>query len=95
MTNQRTIKELLELMLENQPSNKTGLCHWSNILFDKKIIDRYEHNLLYEYIKNNPPFLRALIARIIDKRRDYYYWRIGSIAPRIKWLKKHIKKQSK
>jgi tRNA1(Val) A37 N6-methylase TrmN6 len=64
-------------------------------LYIRSIINRYEHNILYDYIISNPPFFRGLILRLIAPHKDFYYWRADNIAPRIKWLKKHIKKQSK
>jgi hypothetical protein len=95
MKTERTLKELLELMLANKPHFNTGLCFWCECLYTKNLINRHEHNILYHYIKSNPPYFRSLIAKIIDPTADYYYWRADNIAPRIKWLKKHIKKQSK
>jgi hypothetical protein len=95
MKTERTLKELLELMLANQPLFNTGLCFWCESLYMRNIINRHEHNILFQYIKSNPPFFRGLIARLIAPSKQYYYWRSDSLAPRIKWLKKHIKKQSK
>lgn len=85
----RSIKELLQLMLDNQQRFDYGLCHWSDALYGNGIITGSEHTKLKRYIKNNRPFLTRIV-----RWYDMYWWKEGDITPRIKWIKKHIKKNS-
>ena len=85
----RTIKELLELMLENKQFFKDGLCVWSESMYFKKIITPFEYRRLMDYIDSNKP-------TFFENPRYYfsmsYYWKRGNINPRLKWIEKHIKK---
>jgi hypothetical protein len=86
---ERNIKELLQLMLDNQDLFKEGLCSWlGELYFIKNKISYKEYNLLYDYIYKNAPFPYKI--NIFSARA--YYWKKGDIKPRIKWLKKHINK---
>jgi hypothetical protein len=86
---ERSIKELLQLMLDNQDLFYDGLCFWAaNLLFKK--ISREEYCLLIIYIRKNAPFSH----KINIFKTSPFYWKSGDIAPRILWLKKHIKKNS-
>jgi len=82
----RTIKELLELMLEHQGYFLTGLCMWSISLYHFKIINCEEEKILYRYIT----FHRPINLRYFND----YYWEKCDIKPRLHWIKKHIKKNS-
>jgi hypothetical protein len=86
---ERSIKELLQLMMDNQDLFYDGLCFWAYDLYLKKIISTSERNLLEDYISKNAPFLYK-----INPFKDGYYWKKRGIAPRIKWLHYHIKKNS-
>ncbi len=88
MEQDRPIKELLELMLEHQNLFENSLCKWIYTLYTFNIISIGEHIDLEKYIEKNRPFLTYL-------RFNSYYWPIGQIEPRIKWINKHIKKLSK
>jgi hypothetical protein len=81
------IKKLLQLMLDNQDKFELGLCYWIINLYYKGKISYSESNLLSVYIIKNAPFLYK-----INPFKNGYYWKKGSITPRIKWLKKHIAK---
>lgn len=84
----RTIKELLEVMLNNQQIFTHGLCAWATDLFCKDIISLEELYTLRSYIKDNKPFnFNTLFG-------DAYYWKSGKLEPRVKWLEKYIKKNS-
>ncbi len=89
---QRSIKELLELMLDNQQLFTDGLCCWAITLRWQGKINNVEQLRLHFYIKDNPPLLVYLRKIIMN---GGYYWKPGDIAPRIKWINKHIKKNSK
>lgn len=78
-----TIKELLQLMLDNKNQFEYGLCRWAiNLRQRSRLIDSNELDIIMEYINKNRPI-------------DYelpHYWKTGEIAPRIEWLKEHINK---
>ena len=78
----RTIKELLQLMLDNKELFNTGLCNWNGMLPNTTPDEFY---LVKDYILSNKPFT---FYRIFINPR--YFWKPGDIKPRIKWLEKHI-----
>jgi hypothetical protein len=89
MKKERTIKELLQLMLEHQELFESGLCNWIFELRYQKIINIEERTSLHRFIKENRPSKYSSIDAF--KHRDrMYYWERNNIKPRIKWLKKHI-----
>ena len=88
----RTIQELLEIMLKNKSKFCYGLCGWVGELRCLKIISYKEEDLLKNYIKNNRPNIFSSLDTFIN-RKSPFFWRSGDIEPRIKWIKKHIKKQ--
>ena len=89
----RNIKELLELMLENQDYFNSGLCTWAGKMFCTDLITYDENYSLKNYInKNRPHKYSSLLA--YRSRSSGYYWKEGNIQPRITWIKKHIKKNS-
>jgi hypothetical protein len=87
----RDIKELLQLMLDNQNLFKTGLCHWNNYLYWNCLITSHEYFILRNYIENNRPSMFSSIDAFLSKN-SIFYWKNKNITPRIKWLKKHIAK---
>ena len=94
----RSIKELLELMLKHQDIFETGLCIWLiemcyPSLPNRKLITNEEYVLLLTYINKNRPSKWSSIDAFAHKDSNYY-WSKGSIKPRIKWIKYHIKKNS-
>ncbi len=86
--NTRTIKELLTVMLENIHF-ESGLCWWICNLYWKGIISSKEYHILKDYVLSNKPITFYRMFGKLD-----YYWRVGNINPRIRWIKKHIKKNS-
>ena len=95
----RSIKELLEVMLDSKGLFGSGLCLWNIRLYTRDIISHDEHIVLKNYIHSNrPPFYDNLTIFGHTIRRDdpksYYYWKQGDIKPRIKWIQKHIAKNS-
>lgn len=95
----RSIKELLEVMLDNKDLFMSGLCMWSTSLYVRDIISYDEHIVLKNYIRSNrPPFYDNFTIFCHTIRRDnpayHYYWKDGKIKPRIKWIQKHIAKNS-
>ncbi len=85
----RTIKELLTIMLENKGLFSTGLCLWACDVAHRGLINPEEYYVIVVYIKANKPFT---IYRMFAKLN--YYWRPQDIYPRIRWIKRHIKKNS-
>ncbi len=94
MKQERTIKELLQLMLEHQDLFVDGLCNWRNSLMYTDIISLEEYYVLKYYIKKNKPSMFSSWG--VFKHRigfsDIYYWTPYKIEPRIEWLNKHISK---
>lgn len=80
----RTIKELLQIMLDNSKYFSYGLCNMVNTLYYFEYISFVEANILKRYINENPP---------IGFLGKGYYWEYGKLEPRIKWLEEHIKLQ--
>jgi len=81
----RTIKQLLQLMLDNKQMFQYGLCGLSWSILSNNLITREEYRLLTKYIHDNKPF--TLHDFFVN---DNFYWKRGNIKPRIKWLKHHI-----
>lgn len=91
MTEERPIKELLQLMLENQKLFINGLCSWKANLYLEDVINMEESIALAIFIDNNKPSKYSSFAAYKHRNaRDGYYWQADNIKPRVKWLKKHI-----
>ena len=86
----RTIKELLIVMLDYQDKFKTGLCHWTSSLLLLNVISCDECTILDDYIGVNRP-KRYSSYSAFKSRNSLYYWISTHKAPRIRWIKKHIK----
>lgn len=87
----RTIKELLQLMLDNQQHFTRSLCFWTDRLLTKDIISLQESIRLDIYIRNNRPSKWSSFGAFMCTGSNWY-WPKDKIKPRIKWLKKHIAK---
>ena len=87
----RTNKELLQVFLDNQNLFKCGLCEWVRELYHNFLISEKEKFYLYNLINNNRPFFIRIKDILSCRKRTCYYWKIGDIKPRIKWLKKYLK----
>jgi len=80
----RNIKELLQVMRDNEQHFVTGLCGWcANLCLDNLITER-EYTLVNCYLEKNLP----------PKKPNKFCWRIADIKPRLKWLEQHIKLNS-
>lgn len=93
MQQNRTIKELLQLLLDNPKWFNTGLCGWVIYTFHNSDMTHHEKYMLLDYINDNRPSIWSSIDAF-KCRNTNYYWKFGNITPRIKWLKKHIKLNS-
>jgi len=89
----RPIKELLEITLENQQCFVGGLCGWLENLYRSNLIEFEEWDELQNYADNNKPSIYSSVDRFRHRNSDYW-WKSGDITPRIKWIKKHIKKNA-
>lgn len=95
MNKPRPIAELLKVMLDNQDSfHGGGLCYWTEQLYYDRHISIWEQITLITYIKNNRPSPFSSWDAFKRTGRAFF-WKKGNIEPRIKWIKKHIKKLSK
>ncbi len=93
MTNTRTIKELLTIMLENEHLFNMGLCLWTLRLSELGYITEGEEYIIDAYVKANKPItFRTLTNTMFNKAN--FYWPQGNIKPRRRWIKRHIKKNS-
>ena len=90
---ERSIKELLQVMLDNQQFFDAGLCLWALHLQTRIIITWEETQKVLSYIKANRPSKWSSRAAF-KYRNSEYFWTIGDIEPRLKWLEKHIKLNS-
>ena len=89
MKKERTIKELLQLMLEHQELFVYGLCSWvTNVKINGKITF-HEKYVLMDFIYKNRPSKYSSIGAFKYRGR-MFYWKSDNIKPRIKWIKKHI-----
>jgi len=86
----RTIKELLEIMLERKSLFHLGLCVWSQRLYNRDLMSYSEYSLLKKYINENRPKWYSSFDALLHNW-SVYYWEPGDIKPRIKWIQKHIK----
>lgn len=94
MKKQRTIKELLKVMLDNQKLFKNGLCTWNKMLYKNNIITFDEYFEVETFIRQNRPSAFSSIDAF-KHSKDAFYWECGNITPRIKWINKHINKLTK
>lgn len=85
MKQERSIDELLEVMLDNINKFEKGLCLWNTALYAADKISEEEWIRLRRYIKKNRPWFSFYP----------YYWPEGELEPRLKWIRKHIKKLRK
>ena len=86
MKKERSINELLWLMLYHHEHFRSGLCVWTDRMHWYDHITWEEQRKLRRYIEENRP------KNIYWLIKDNYYWEFGDINPRIKWIKKHIKR---
>lgn len=88
----RTIKELLQIMLDNKQCFCDGLCIWTRQLQVRELITDVESRILWTYIRDNRPSKYSSFEAF-SRRDSAYYWVSGNIEPRIKWIQKHISKR--
>jgi hypothetical protein len=84
----RSIKELLKILLEQikNRDNVKSLCFLYEDLYQEGILNFDESMLLDYYMENNTPTTWYIIIG------NEFWWKPFKMKPRIKWLKKHIKK---
>lgn len=84
----RSTKELLQVLLDNIHLLKFGLCYLAADLYESDKLSYSEYHRLSNYISSNR--LKS-IHRFLYPTSVYHY-RKGAKRPRIKWLKKQIRK---
>jgi len=84
----RSIKTLLELLLDNQQFFCTGLCSWIKSLYSCGFINLGEYNLLIDYLEIHKPNLEQ------NKKKRLYWWPMCVLKYRVKWIEEHIKLNS-
>jgi hypothetical protein len=89
----RSIKELLQVMLDNQDYINSGLCSQAGNLCFKRKITYEEYSCLKNYIKDNRPSKWSSLDAFIHRNCNFY-WHPTNTNSRIKWIKKHIKLNS-
>lgn len=93
----KVIIKVLNLMLNKQDREEytgTGLCNWAKELYRQNYISWSECNTTDLYISKNRPSKSSLDCILYPPRTDLYYWKPGIKAPRIRWIKKHLKRLS-
>lgn len=95
MKKQKSIKELLILLRNNEELFKdylcTGLCVLSRYLWEDDIITLDEFDLLKEYIETYRPTKGKHYGE--SKKFSGWYWTCDEWPPREAWLDDEIKKQ--
>ena len=94
MKQERSVKELLEVMLNNKKLFAGGLCSWVWFLYYYDVINLEEYMRLDVYIQENRPSIFSS-KDAFKHMTSLFYWKKGNIEPRIEWINKHIKKLSK
>lgn len=80
----RSIKQLLQLLLDNQQLFITGICHWRQRLYILDFITLCECDLLMKHLDSNlPPKMYGAVGE--------YSWPPFKIEPRIAWIETQIK----
>lgn len=77
-------------LLDNTLLFNNGLCLWITTISCKDHISECTANLLLGYINSNIPLSYHKIRFFLCP--DGYWWKAGEIEPRIKYIKKHMKK---
>lgn len=90
----RPISELLQLVLNTFNSNYSGLCTNISDLYYNDIITWEETIKLKCYVHENRPKYNFFSAKFngVNPQESMFFWEPFKVKPRIKWLKKHIKK---
>lgn len=80
-------------MLAHPELFSTGMCNWSVELYCARFITNQEEVYLGNYIKDNRPS-RLSSWNAFTNSLEAYYWNIGDIKPRVKWIEKQISKKN-
>jgi len=75
------VRELLKMLLERKDLFSTGLCMWVTEMYYHDYFTLDEKWKVHRYIDRHEP------KKFVD---EIYFWKRGSIKPRINWIKKHI-----
>lgn len=86
----KTNKEILKLMLNHIHLLESGLCGLVYIICRLQVITANEDIKALEYIKRNRPKTKSKLADP-SRLNTHYYWELGKVEPRVRWLKYHIR----
>ena len=78
-------------MLEHQDKFSTTLCALNGSMYHDNIITLDECLMLHLYIKNNRPSMFSSLSAFRN-RNNIFYFELGNIKQRIKWINKQIEK---
>jgi hypothetical protein len=90
----RSINELLSVVLDNFDkyfnidAYTNGICILISSLENRRVLTSNEVGKVKDYIRSNPP---SKIPFGMGHPLYGYYWKPGKVAPRKRWLRKHIK----
>jgi len=88
----RSIKELLQILLDNMNLLTSGLCSLAPRLNAIGKLTDEEVMTLWRYIEEHQPYnLYYILSKFSDSTEYIFYWEKGKKKPRINWLKKQIK----
>lgn len=91
----RSNKELQQILLDNIHTFDTGLCKWLSELYLNDIITTEELDYILVLFEKNRPhykfYHKLFNPDKIQPKESIYWWKMGYIKPRIKFIKKHLK----
>lgn len=91
----RDISKLLQIVYSEFKYGKhRTLCSCVGSLHRKLLINYGEREILLNYIEANRPSMFSSWSALMYCD-SIFYWKPGYIKPRLKWLKKHIKKNKR
>jgi hypothetical protein len=94
----RTIKELFELLLSKEETFHGSICLWALRLSTLGVITHPEYCSIRDYVANNKPSIfydwERFKHSVIHKGKALY-WERDLKEPRMKWIKKQLKKYEK
>ena len=93
----RTLKELLIILRDSIKDEKylvSGLCYEVEELIRKRKLTWEEHTTLKNFIKDNKP-KRGQFGYVKKQEHYSWYWILGQVAPRVRWLNYWIAKLEK
>lgn len=88
-------KEFIDKDLQRSYYKWDGLCQCVMMLYTDALIDIEECNIIDEYIQDNFPEGLPEEGDGEELAQNWYFWKPKDEAPRLEWLDKHIKLNTK